>query len=91
MFPQEMLSATAAAAANVIAAITAMSLSSRVGPGRIRRIAQIDRKIRQSAAKSQESIMYNSIVWRIRIYQSSRSRLFRVCLERIEMNELKKK
>jgi hypothetical protein len=71
-----MLRPTAAAAANVIAAITAMSWSFRVGPGRIRRIAQIDRKIRQSAAKSQESIMYYSNVWRIRIYQSSRSGLF---------------
>jgi hypothetical protein len=40
------------------------------------RKAQIDRKIRQSAAKSQESIMYYSNVWRIRIYQSSRSGLF---------------
>jgi hypothetical protein len=36
-------------------------------------MAQIDRKIRQSAAKSQESIMYYTNVWRIPLYQFSRS------------------
>jgi hypothetical protein len=61
-FPKEILSTIAAPAAIVTAAFTAMSLSSRVGKGWIRRIAQIDRKIRQSAAKSQESIMYYSNV-----------------------------
>jgi hypothetical protein len=60
----------------VIVVVTAMSLSSRVGPGMIIRIAQIDRNIRQSAAKSQESIMYYSNVWKIPVYQSSRSGLF---------------
>ena len=59
----------------VIAVFTPMSRSSRVGPGIILRMAQIDRNIRQSAAKSQESIMYYNNVWRIRIYQSSRSGL----------------
>jgi hypothetical protein len=39
------------------------------------RIAQIDRKIRQRAAKSQESIIFYSNVWRIPIYQSSHSGL----------------
>ena len=69
----EILSAIAAPAAIVIAAFTAISRSSRVGPGMIVRIAQIDRKIRQRAAKSQESIIFYSNVWRIPIYQSSRS------------------
>ena len=50
-FPRRALSAIAAPAAIVIAAITAMSWSSRVGRGWIRRIAQIDRKIRQRDCK----------------------------------------
>jgi hypothetical protein len=41
----------------VIAVLRATSWSKRVGPGRILTIAQIDRKIRHSAAKSHVSIM----------------------------------
>jgi hypothetical protein len=59
----------------VIAVFSAMSRSSRVGPGMIRTAAQTDRKIRQSTAKSQVSIMEYSTVWKIGIYQSSRSGL----------------
>jgi hypothetical protein len=56
-FPREILIASAAPAARVIAVLIATSWSKRVGPGRILTTAQIDRKIRHSAAKSQESIM----------------------------------
>jgi hypothetical protein len=56
-FPSEILIASAAPAARVIAVVNATTWSNRVGPGRILTTAQIDRKIRHSAAKSQESIM----------------------------------
>jgi hypothetical protein len=51
------LTASAAPAARVTAVLRATSWSKRVGPGRILTTAQIDRKIRHSAAKSHVSIM----------------------------------
>jgi hypothetical protein len=73
IFPQVILSATAAPEAIVIAVVIPISWSPRVGPGITRSIAKPARKIRQITAKSQESIMVYINVWRIGIYQSSRS------------------
>jgi hypothetical protein len=73
--PRDILIASAAPAARVIAVFIATNRSKCVGPGRIRMTAQIDRKIRNSAAKSQVSIMKYTTVLNIGIYQSSRSEI----------------
>jgi hypothetical protein len=65
MFPHEMLSASDAAAARVIAAFAAMNRSSRPGLKMTCRKAKTDRMARQNAAKSQGSIMWYSSVSRI--------------------------
>jgi streptogramin lyase len=62
MFPHEMLSASNAAAARVIAVFRAMNWSSRADLKMTCRTVKTDRMPRQIAAKSQGSIMWYSSV-----------------------------
>jgi len=71
-FPDAILSTGAAAAAMVIAAVKEMIRSFRSGPGITRRRAQSARKPKESAAKSQVSIISWCTVGKRGIYQYCR-------------------